>query len=138
KNGVKGFFETWMAWELHEIVRQTDNFGAPIDVASATPDALAPVKSKTEVYAEIERLYDLGYTDLGNAGTSFSFTFTSGFTSNGTFNTPATFRQLNRALKARALAEQGDAALTDTNGKYQAVLNILGNPGGGTAFLNAA
>ncbi len=132
KNGVKGFFETWMAWELHEVIRQTDNFGAPIDVASATPDALAPIKTKAEVYAEIERLYDAGYTDLGNAGTAFSFAFTSGFTSNGTFNTPATFRQLNRALKARALSEQGDGALTDTNGKYAAVLAILPN-----TFLNA-
>lgn len=133
KNGVRGFVKTWMAWEYHQIIRQTDTYGAVVDVTNATPEAPAPVVSKAAVYTEIERLFDEGNNDLGNAGSAFSFSFTSGFSSNGTFNTPTTFRQLNRALKARALADQGGGLpLGDANGKYAAVLAILAS-----TFFNA-
>ncbi len=134
KAGLRGFAKTWMAWTLHQFVRQTDTFGGIVDVENATPGNLAPFVSKAAVYQQIETWLDEASTDLGAAGTAFSFTLTPGFSLNGTFNTPAGFRQFNRALKVRVLEDQGDKTLTDGNGKYAAALAILNTAG--ATFIN--
>src|SRR5690606_16572715 len=49
--------------------------------------------------------FDEGLVHLQNAGASFAFGLTPGYAG---FNTPATFAQVNRALKARTLKYAGD------------------------------
>ena len=126
KEGVRGFAKTMIAWEMHLIVRQTGNFGAPIDVdrpRSGNPDSLAPFVSDTAVYARIFKLLDEAYVHLTNAGPSFSFSLSSGFSAvkgSASFTTPTTFRQFNRALRARADVDVGDftSALTDIGNSF--------------------
>ncbi len=120
KEGIRGYAKTTMAYEFHGIIRTHDLTGAPIDVDIPRDDPPAPVASKDEVYAYIVKLLDEARTHLGNAGTAFSFRLTSGFAG---FNTPATFTQFNRALRARVDMDMGN---------YASVLTSLGG-----SFLNA-
>ena len=125
KNAVRGFVKTWKAVDLLVIAVTRDencdgSLGCPITVEE-DPEDLAPVVDIREVYAEVERLLEEGFTDLNNAGGAFPFELHSGFSG---FNDPASFAEVNRALAARVDAyiatKFGEAA------KWQEVLNDLG------------
>lgn len=96
KNGYRGFANTAKAHELLIALNMLDQNGIRVDVAD--PNNLGPFVSKEEALAEIARLLDEGYSQLGNAGSSFAFDLTDGYAG---FDTPATFREFNRALAAR-------------------------------------
>jgi starch-binding outer membrane protein, SusD/RagB family len=68
-------------------------------------------------YAHILNLLDSAYTNLQNGGSAFSFTLPSGFAG---FDTPATFAQVNRALRARVDIHMSNyaAALTDLSTSF--------------------
>ncbi len=110
--GLEGFAKTIMAHQLLLNLNYLDENGIKLDFSG---DINAPFVSKSEAFAYIENLLDEAYTALGNAGSSFSFTLSSGFAG---FDTPATFRQFNRALMARVKLYQG---------KYQEALDALQN-----------
>ncbi len=112
KAGLEGFAKTIMAYQLLLNLNYLDENGIKLDFSG---DINAPFASKAESFAYIENLLDEAYTALGNAGSSFSFTLSSGFSG---FDTPATFRQFNRALMARVKLYQG---------KYQQALDALQN-----------
>jgi hypothetical protein len=59
------------------------------------------------VFGHIVALLDSANTSLGSASAAFPFQLSAGFSTFGTFNTPATFRQFNRALKARVQVYRG-------------------------------
>lgn len=127
KAAVRGFAKTVKAVDLMYTILTTDLTGAVLNVPASTSDSIPPVASRDAVYAQIITWLDEGYTELGNAGTTFPFTFPAGLKgdvnfngtgSSGSFNTPANFRQFNRAIRARVNVYRGGpadfaAALTD-------------------------
>lgn len=88
---------------------------------------LAPFVSRDSLYKFVLGSLDAAATSLQNGGSAFPFTLHAGF--NG-FNTPATFLQFNRALKARAAAYYATAE--GGAGAWQQVLTALQG-----SFLNA-
>jgi hypothetical protein len=98
KEAVKGFAKTIEALDYLYIINTRDDLGAPLDVNISATDAPAPFVSKTEIFNNIVRLLDEGLAHLQAGGGAFPFTLSPGFAG---FDTPATFAQLNRALKAR-------------------------------------
>ena len=62
--------------------------------------------SRDSVYRFLQNVLDEAAADLAAGGAAFPFSLNSGFTG---FNTPATFRQFNRAMAARAAAYHATA-----------------------------
>jgi starch-binding outer membrane protein, SusD/RagB family len=111
KDAIKGFVQTIAAMELLRQIKIRDTVGLVIDIPT-NPEVLGPVVGKDAVMARIADLLDSARTHLLAGGSAFPFALTSGFTG---FNTPATFLQVNRAMRARVdlLRKQWQAALTD-------------------------
>lgn len=116
-DGASGVGQTFHAYALMRVLSLTDENGAQLDYDGAKSD----VESKSAVLAEIESLLDGGYSDLNSAGSAFTFGLSTGFDG---FDTPATFAQFNRALRARVAVQQSD---------YSTALTALGN-----SFLDAS
>ncbi len=98
KAATSGYVKTIQAFELLIVINTHDANGAVIDVPSDPTADPGPIVSKAEVFARIEQLLDDAAADLDNAGSSFPFVLSSGFSG---FDTPQTFRGFNRALAAR-------------------------------------
>lgn len=95
---VRGFTKTMIAHELLLVVNTRDSLGAVITV---NPDPLADPElgvSRNAVLLEVASLLEEAKTHLDAGGSSFPFALSSGFAG---FDTPATFEDFNRALKAR-------------------------------------
>jgi hypothetical protein len=75
--------------------------GIRVDVAN--PTALGPFLTREAALTAIRNLLNEAVVDLDAAGEAFPFSLSSGY--NG-FNTPATFKQINRALAARVAVYQ--------------------------------
>jgi hypothetical protein len=127
---IRGFAKTLQAHDLLLVVNTRDDFGAPIDVGGSPTGDPAPIVDTTAVYDRILQLLDDAATHLGNAGTEFPFSLSSGFTG---FETPAEFITFNRALKARVLVyrREWSDALTALAASF-----LDDSPGQGLAGLN--
>jgi starch-binding outer membrane protein, SusD/RagB family len=113
-----GFTKTIIAQELLRIIVTHDTNGAVIDIDADLEHDLGPIVDKPAVYTEIKRLLDEGAADLTAAGdTAFPFAFTSGYAG---LDTPATYRQFNRAIRARVATytEEYADALTALNESF--------------------
>ncbi|MBI4501551.1 MAG: RagB/SusD family nutrient uptake outer membrane protein, partial [Gemmatimonadetes bacterium] len=99
KEAVRGFLKTIQAWDFLMLAEVFDASGLPVDVDHAPGSTLAPVATKTQVYARINQLLDEAKTHLQAGGASFPFSLSPGFAG---FTTPTTFLKFNRAVKARA------------------------------------
>ena len=106
--GAKGVAQTLHAYSLMRLVYLWDESGARLNYDG---DITAAVSTKAQVLTEIESLLDAGYSNLNSAGSAFSFSLSSGFTG---FNTPATFANFNRGLRARAAVHQSDWSAAQT------------------------
>lgn len=95
-----GFAGTMEGIEYLYIVLQRHDNGGPVAV-DADPNVLQPFVSRDSMYNVAASRLDEAYADLQAGGASFPFHLHSGFDEDGTFNTPATFAQFNRAFKAR-------------------------------------
>jgi hypothetical protein len=141
KTAMRGFAHTIMAADFLTIVLTHNDTGAPIDVnrKPGSPD-LAPFVPKAKVYEEINRLLDLGLSELRmtydttDPTSNGAFTFSLG-TGYAGFNTPRTFARVNRAIKARVLAYLASPLPTATQADkdkktaaYQGVLTALVGP----------
>lgn len=104
QEAIRGWAQTWMALDLLLVINTRDLNGAPIDVAGAF-DEPAPFVNKAAVFQRIVQLLDEGRTHLQAGGASFPFSVGGGLAS---FNTPSTFLQFNRALRARVAVYLGD------------------------------
>lgn len=100
-NGGSGFAKTIKAYNLLMIINVQDENGARLNYDGNINEDVA---TKAEVFAEIKSLLNEGYSDLGNAGNSFSFSLSSGFAG---FDTPSTFAEFNRAIAARVAVYDG-------------------------------
>ncbi|MFY2557289.1 RagB/SusD family nutrient uptake outer membrane protein [Corallococcus terminator] len=103
KEGIRGFTKTLQALDFLVVINTHDTNGAPIDV-DLPLGQLAPIVGKAEVFNRIAALLDEAAGHLDNAGGAFSFRLTTGFVG---FDTPATFRRFNRAIKARVSVYMG-------------------------------
>ncbi len=116
KEAIRGFAKTIQALDFLQLIDTRDTNGAAIDV-NLPPGQIAPIVSKTEVFARIVQLLDEAQGHLGSAGAKFPFPLSSGFTG---FDTPATFLKFNHALKARVEVYRGNfsSALTELQGSF--------------------
>ena len=113
--GYSGFAKTVKAYQLiWPWLQQWEN-GIRIDVEE--PLNPGPILSRTDALAEIRAILDEARTDLQNAGSSFAFELTSGWTG---FDTPAGMLQVNRAIAARLAIYAGDytGAITALNDSF--------------------
>lgn len=107
KAGLNGFAKTMQALNLLLVINTRDAHGAVVDVTDDPTGEPAPIVSKDETFNRIVTLLDDAAADLQAAGSSFpaDFSLPSGFAG---FDTPATFREFNRALKARVDVYMGN------------------------------
>lgn len=123
KEGIRGFAKTIMAMELLTQVRIRDVAGIMVDISSDPSAPLGAIVGPDAALTRISQLLDEAKTNLQAGGATFSFPLHSGFTG---FNTPATFLQFNRGIKARtevyrkqwalALAALGESFIDTTSG----------------------
>jgi len=104
REAIRGFAKTFMAEAFWEVMIMHEPLAVPLDVNRAPTDSLAPLVEPDQVYQRVFTLFDEAAGHLDGASGSFPFTLPAGFAN---FSSPATFRQLNRALKARALKYRG-------------------------------
>jgi hypothetical protein len=117
KQAYLGVAKTLKAHELLMVLNMQYGNGIRVDVGD--PTKLGPFLSREESFNAIATLLDEGATHLASAGKGFPFALPAGFSE---FNTPATFRQFNRALAARVAVYAG---------RYAAALPLLAE-----SFLN--
>jgi hypothetical protein len=127
--GVRGFVNTIQADDLLEVIITHDTNGAVIDTDQpiVLPPAVQPlgaIVDKPTVFAEIARLLDAAVADLSAPDASFPFPFPAGYAG---FDTPATFLQFNRALRARVAVYMSELDKT----QYTVALDALGQ-----SFIN--
>lgn len=113
-NSAQGFAKTILAYQLLLNLCLTDTNGIRVDVAE---EPLGPFVGKTEALNAIAAMLDEGSGNLGNGGANFPFSLSSGFAG---FDSPATFNQFNRALKARVAAyqENWSSVMTALSGSF--------------------
>jgi hypothetical protein len=109
KDGYIGFAKTAQAYSLLLALNFQYQNGIRIDVEDE--EALGPFVDYNVGLTAISDLLDEALSSLNNSGTQFAFPLSSGYAG---FNTPATFAQFNRAIKARVEIYRGNktAALT--------------------------
>jgi hypothetical protein len=114
KRAAEGFGRTILALQYLHLIETRDTLGLPVVIGQG--GELDPIKCKPTVLAQLSTILDAGYADLLAGGTSFPFIIGSGFSSNGSFNTPAGLAQFNRGLAAKVLMYRGfrDYAKTGT------------------------
>src|SRR5437879_4344728 len=130
KESIRGFAQTIQALDYLNVINTRDANGAPI---VSDLDPLAPpaaIASKDSVFGHIGRLLDSAQAHLDSAGVlttggdlPFPFALSPGF---GGFTSTVSFRQFNRALRARVLVYRGssgcttcwDSALTALTGSF--------------------
>jgi len=111
-SGYRGFAKTVVA---HQLIMLVKSYGrARVDVSD--PTALGPILGESEVLSLVVSMLDEALSDLSAAGSTFSFPL-AGFDG---FDTPSTFSQFNRAIKAVALVYAGNksSALTALNSSF--------------------
>jgi len=123
KEAARGFAQTIEALDFLEVINTRDTIGAPIAV-DLPIDSLAPIVPRDQVFAHIAQLLDSGQTHLQSGGSGFPFRLPGGFAG---FTTPATFLQVNRALKARVDVYRG--AIFSCAACYTEAVTLLSTPG---------
>ena len=112
--GASGFAKTIEAYQLSLVLSMQNENGCKIAPYNGLESDFV---SKAAGWTEVAALLDAAYSELNSAGSSFSFTLSSGFTG---FDTPATFAQFNRALRARVAVYMDDwsVALTALDNSF--------------------
>ena len=103
-NGVLGFAKTIQAYQYLLALNLTNENGIRQQVGNDI-NAVGDPLSKAQAFDLIAGLLDEAVSDLNNAGESFFFTLPAGFSG---FDTPESFLQFNRGLRARVAAYMED------------------------------
>lgn len=106
-SAIKGFVHTIKALDLLRVITTRDTIGAVIETDTEGVEELGPIAAKEAVYEEIASLLDQGAEELAAGGEAFPFPLSGGYAG---FDTPATFRTFNRAIRARVAAYMEDYA----------------------------
>jgi hypothetical protein len=102
---IRGWAKTWQALDLLRVVNTRDVNGGVVDTNRPPTDDPAPIEDKNAVFAEVSSLLDAARSHLQAGGDAFPFQVHSGFAG---FDTPSTFVEFNRALKARVAVYTGN------------------------------
>lgn len=138
KQAALGFTRTLQGWAMLNLLNMQYSNGIRSGYAdlSSAGDQLKPLKFVD--YAGgldlVIATLNAGATALDGAGTSFPFTFASGWSG---YTTPATMKQVNRAIAARAYMYKKDWANMNT-AVSQSFLNLTGDLNAGPKFNYAA
>lgn len=135
QSAALGFARTIEALELLYVIATRDSLGAITEI-KANPSELAPFVSRDSVYRYILATLNTADTELAAGGASFPFTLHAGFAG---FNTPATFRQFNRAITARAavyFATRGGGAAAWTQAQTALAASFLNAGAANAAAMN--
>jgi len=124
-----GYAQTFEGLMLLQLAQTRDTLGGIVEIKDDAA-SFAPFVTRDSLYRYILSTLDASATALAAGGATFPFTLAPGFTFKGTFNTPATFAQFNRGIKARAAANYATAG--GGSAAWQAVLTALQ-----ASFLNA-
>lgn len=132
EQGYLGFAKTIKAHELLLALNQQYQNGIRVDVNN--PRALGPFLTYEASLAAIATLLNEGAAHLNGAGETFAFALSPGFAG---FDTPAGFRQFNRALAARVAVYRGNfqEALTFLEESF---LDLTGNLNKGVYHVYSA
>jgi starch-binding outer membrane protein, SusD/RagB family len=107
QSATMGFAHTLQAYNFLIILDAHLQDSIPIDVGTDVAAPPAPFATNAQAWDRVISLLDGAVTELDAGGATFPFTLSSGFTG---FDTPPTFRQFNRALRARVAVYRGDFA----------------------------
>jgi starch-binding outer membrane protein, SusD/RagB family len=119
QNAVSGFAHTLQAYNFSILLSAHSQDQIPIDVGTDPSAPPAGFVTNAAAWDNVISLLDQATTEL--QGAAFPFDLPPGFTG---FDTPATFLQFNRALRARVAVYRGD---------YVGALTYLGQ-----SFINPA
>jgi hypothetical protein len=97
KSAAKGFAKTIRGLEVLYMLQTRDTIGMPVEIDVET-NLAKPFVTRDSAYKFGLALLNEGASDLAAGGAAFPFALPSGF---APFNTPTTFRQLNRAFAGR-------------------------------------
>jgi starch-binding outer membrane protein, SusD/RagB family len=107
QSATSGFAHTMQAYNFLIVLDAHLQDSIPIDVGTDVNAPPAPFVSNAAAYAHVISLLDGAVTELQAGGSAFPFPLPGGFSG---FNTPATFVQFNRAVRARVAVYRGDFA----------------------------
>ena len=107
QSATMGFAHTFQAYNFLIILDTHLQDSIPIDVGTDVTAPPAPFATNAQAYDRVVALLDGAVTELDAGGASFPFPLPSGFSG---FDTPATFRTFNRALRARVAVYRADFA----------------------------
>jgi starch-binding outer membrane protein, SusD/RagB family len=107
QTAAAGFARTIKAYNFLMVLNGHTQDSIPIAVDIPPEGPPAPFVSNAEAFDYVVALLDSALADLQNGGAAFPFDLSNGFTG---FNTPATFAQVNRALRARVDVYVGNFA----------------------------
>lgn len=126
QNATRGFAETLQAYSYLMVLMGHAEDSIPVDVNRPVTDPPAPFVSNDSAYHFVSNLLDTADAHLAVGSAAFPFDPGPGFSeaTRGNFSTPALFRRVNRALKARVEAFRGSLGCGATC--YNAALTALG------------
>lgn len=132
QDAVRGFAETMSAYEFLLVLMARSQDSIPVAVDQPLTAAPAPFVSNDSAYGFVSALLDAADGHLASGGASFpaGVTLPSGFAG---FDTPATFRQFNRALKAAVEVYRGSLGCGATC--YTTAKTLLEN---GSTFVDTS
>ncbi|MBA3496293.1 MAG: RagB/SusD family nutrient uptake outer membrane protein, partial [Gemmatimonadales bacterium] len=116
QSAAAGFVRTIQAYSFLMVLTTHTQDSIPVDISTDITAPPAPFVSNAAAFDRVVSLLDQARTDLQAGGAAFPFALPSGFAG---FDTPATFLQFNRGLRARVAAYRADwsgvlAALTES------------------------
>jgi hypothetical protein len=107
QSATSGYVKTMQALSFLIILDAHTEDSIPIDVGTDVTAAPAPFVTNAAAFAHVNDLLDQGQAELAAGGGAFPFSLPAGFSG---FDTPATFTQFNRALRARAAVYENQFA----------------------------
>jgi hypothetical protein len=107
QSATSGYAKTIKALNYSLILATHTQDSIPIVTDTSVTAAPAPFATNAAAYDHVVALLEEAKTELLAGGTAFPFALPPGFTG---FNTPATFVQFNRALRARVAVYRNDFA----------------------------
>ncbi|MGH7527314.1 MAG: RagB/SusD family nutrient uptake outer membrane protein [Gemmatimonadales bacterium] len=105
QSAAAGFVRTLQAYSFLMILTTHTQDSIPVDISNDITAPPAPFVSNAAAFDHVVSLLEQGRTDLLAGSAAFPFTLPSGFAG---FDTPATFIQFNRGLRARVAAYRAD------------------------------
>ena len=137
KEAIRGFVKMIQALDYLLIINLRDTNGAVVDVNVPIGETPGDIVPKEQVFDRIVMLLDEAQGHLQAADGGFPFNLTEGFAG---FDTPISFLEFNRALRARVAVYREDyaAALTALENSFvdagapldRGVYNVYGTGGG--------